>query len=224
MSENSTGKIEIEKPMPTTKKIEQDDELKLCRCCGELFAGTGDCPWCGCKAGDELALKSSNQMPEGMRFEPETASYIFTKRWTDIYGMSALGFALYFLWYLIPELEAELAAGSVSPLLPPGLLFFFYMALVPLVNRTEIRVSPSLLDVRFGPLPVPLIRNLSLSPHQISEVRVHRQLNIGSWDGDKYLLMVDTEKGGETLATFPKRQRILAGQLRNFIRRTMQIS
>lgn len=209
--------------MLATEKIEQDEELKPCRCCGEPFAGTDDCPWCGCKAGDELVLKGSNRMPEGMRFEPETASYIFTKRWTDIYGMSALGIALLFLWFLIPELQAELAADSVSPLLLPGLMFFCYMALVPLVNRTQIRVSLSRLDVRFGPLPVPLIRNLSLSPHQISEVRVHRQWNT-NWDGDKYLLMVDTEKGGETLATFPKRQRVLAGQLRDFIRKTMQIS
>lgn len=222
MSENSTGRIESEKPMPATEKIEQDDELKPCSSCGEPFVGTGGCPWCGYEAGDELALKGLNQIPEGMRFEPETASYIFTKRWIDIYGMSALGVALLFLWFLIPELQAELAADSVSPLLPPGLMFFCYMALVPLANRTEIRVSPSRLDVRFGPLPVPLIRNLSLSPHQISEVRVNRQLNT-DWDGDKYLLMVDTEKGGETLATFSKRQRVLAEQLRDFIRKTMQI-
>ena len=208
--------------MPTTPKIEQDEELKPCRGCGEYFAGTGDCPWCGCKPGDELALKGSNQMPEGMRFEPATMSYLFTKRWMDIYGVSALGIASLFLWFLIPELQAELAADSLSPLLPPGLLFFGYMALVPLVNRTEIRVSPSRLDVRFGPLPVPLVRNLSLSPHQIREVRVHLESNMGSWDREKYLLMVDTEKGGETLATFPKRQRILAGQLRDFIRKTMR--
>lgn len=210
--------------MPTTPKNEQDDELKPCRCCGEYFSGTGDCPWCGCKPGDELALKGSNQMPKGMRFEPDTASYIFAKRWLDIYGVSALGIAVLFLWFLIPELLAELAADSLSLLLPPGLLFFCYMALVPLVNRTEIRISPSLLDVRFGPVPVPLIRNLTLSPQQIREVRVHLELkSMGSWDGEKYLLMVDTEKGGETLATFPKRQRILAGQLRDFIRKTMQL-
>lgn len=210
--------------MPTNRKNREDDEPKPCRGCGEPFAGPGDCPWCGCKPGDELALKGSGQAPAGMRFDPATGAHLFIKRWTDIYGLSALGIALLFLWFLVPELQAELAAGSVSPLLPPGLLFFTYMALVPLTNRTAIRVSPSLLDVRFGPLPVPFIRNLALAPPQIRAVRVHLELKSkDSWGGDKYLLMVDTEKGGETLATFPKRQRLLAGELRDFIRKTMRL-
>lgn len=185
--------------MNSMAPADTDENATIARCnrCGKAFTSTKS---------SATTLRAEASIPKGISAKYEEGHLLIVRRWFQprwivflFAGLILLVIGAFTLPKVLPTLTIAGRFGIFLPFLTPVVLFYF--GLCKLLNRTEIRIDGTWLDIRHVPLP--LSKSVRVDTALVDQFYSVRQFTSPKSPPAYAVVMVMKSSG--------KRQRLLSG-------------